>query len=1142
MAGRKPLEGRPPWGSSLGIRQKTTTTNRPSRVGLASRPSTAPSPRGTAPDAEPAPSRSPKKKRRSVAKKPAAEPGPSAHEENCEAAKEVAELIGRRATPPQSPKTASKSPRRSPRSPPASTLRPTIAHKLKEATSPVASTPPETAPRSKQSPIRVPHGRIAAVDEPSPAPMDPTPGKSPIGDRFDAPATHLEPSVTPSTLATPAGSGGVDIGRGDRFGSPAEGKVGSPAEGNRFGSPIEDKPQSPAAPRLPPTPRGSEQAHPPPSSATPPMTPVSVSAAARRPNPEPTELLLEGGEPFVDVRALTAPGGALYALTLDAARPKIAPLGSSDERGTTPSPKRLVGADDDTDDEGDDDDAVYRAAKFAVRLVESAATELAGASRELTAAADEDVAQTAAEVSRAEVADVEDAVMVALLNARSAAARAERRRLLQQIAQRATDWVCAVQPSLGALPARLNAAMAKRAAPSTPAPPSTTGMEYFVIKPPSTPAVMDHRAVQELQRELASAREEVATAKEEAAAAKLETAAAKQETAAARREVQVRAQKSDAGSPATTAAPESTVDAKSLLMEERMDAAAKLASITATHQAELARLKTRIARAENEAATAKVETEQAKANAEEWKTRMEKAERFAADCRERTSVALGNSAAEHAKYEAAEALVRSLTQREEEALRRAKEAEMRCAQVEGSIEAKIESESTRIVLDNNVRNATLVSDLRAELAEARAAQRRAETRAADAEEHEREAAAGEVLRVRAECAASRRNEAATRRELDEHRVAASAAAAARHEEIEELRRDIVTLRNQLEARVEAAEERARVAQAQLAANREAAAMESAQVAEQSNSLRRQAAEAERKLREEIAVVRAELRGARAGEAAAIAREEEVMSKAVELIEQRDEQLRQAKDLHAAELRAALARQDDEMRALRRGGSLGDLHPEFVRNVERALQDERRRRVAAEEDLVNWKRAARESRREVEESREVAEIGDGLGRLRRQLSRQSSRQNSLKIPDRDKPIDAALLSPVDSPPRRRTPPPNFSQRQSPRGSPRVSGGTRANARDSQGSGRSDPATRAERLARDSSLNVFASKEGSQVQIAPPASPPPVPPQSRERTTPAVPSTLNPAAPKPTWTPGYEGMQSPTQRAALLEEVLSNIESL
>ena len=1127
MAGRKPLEGRPPWGSSLGIRQKTTTTNRPSRVGLASRPSTAPSPRGTAPDAEPAPSRSPKKKRRSVAKKPAAEPAPSAHEENCEAAKEVAELIGRRVTPPQSPKTASKSPRRSPRSPPASTLRPTIAHKLKEATSPVASTTPETASRSKQSPIRVPHGRIAVVDEPTPAPMDPTPVESPTGDGFDAPVSHPSQPV-----ATPAGSGGVDIGRGDKFGSPAEDKMRSPPR-DRFGSPIEEKPESPAAPR--PLPAASGEVQPPASSTAPPATPVSVSAAARRRHPEPTELLLEGGEPFVDVRALTAPGGALYALTLDAARPKIARIGSSDANGSTPSPKRRVRADDDTDDEGDDDDAVYRAAKFAVRLVESAATELAGASRELTAAADEDVAQTAAEVSRAEVADVEDAVMVALLNARSAAARAERRRLLQQIAQRATDWVCAVQPSLGALPARLNAAMAERAADAKRAADAPVT--------PSTPAVMDHRVVQELQRDLASARAEVATAKEEAAAAKLETAAAKQETAAARREVRP-ARKGDA--PALTAAAESTADAKSLLMEERMDAAAKLASITATHQAELARLKTRIARAENEAATAKVETEQAKANAEECKSRMEKAERFAAESRERTSVALGNSAAEHAKYEAAEALVRSLTQREEEALRRAKEAEMRCAQVEGSIEAKIESESTRIVLDNNVRNATLVSDLRAELAEARAAQRRAETRAADAEEHEREAAAGEVLRVRAECAAARRNEAATRRELDEHRVAASAAAAARHEEIEGLRRDIVTLRNQLEARVEAAEERARVAQAQLAANREAAAMESAQVAEQSNSLRRQAAEAERKLREEIVVVRAELRGARAGEAAAIAREEEVMSKAVELIEQRDEQLRQAKDLHAAELRAALARQDDEMRALRRGGSLGDLHPEFVRNVERALQDERRRRVAAEEDLVNWKRAARESRREMEESREVAEIGDGLGRLRRQLSRQSSLKNSLKIPDRDKPIDAALLSPVDSPPRRRTPPPNVSQRlSSPRGSPRVSGGTPrgTNARDSQGSGRSDPATRAERFARDSSLNVFASKEGSQVslKIAPAASPPPVPPQSRERVTPAA-AAAAAAAPKPTWTPGYEGLQSPTQRAALLEEVLSNIESL
>ena len=64
----------------------------------------------------------------------------------------------------------------------------------------------------------------------------------------------------------------------------------------------------------------------------------------------------------------------------------------------------------------------------------------------------------------------------------------------------------------------------------------------------------------------------------------------------------------------------------------------------------------------------------------------------------------------------------------------------------------------------------------------------------------------------------------------------------------------------------------------------------------------------------------------------------------------------------------------------------------------------------------------------------------------------------------------------------------------------------------------------------------------MQIAPPASPPPVPPQSRERVMPAAPAAAGPAAPKPTWTPGYEGMQSPTQRAALLEEVLSNIESL
>jgi len=938
-------------------------------------------------------------------------------------------------------------------------------------------------------------------------------------------------------VVTPVGSGGVDIGRGDRFGSPTENRFGSPLEER---SPLEETHASRAASTpgaepgsLPPTP-GSTADGGSTADATPPVTPpghhvspghylVSVSAAALRPNPEPTELLLEGGEPCVDVRALTAPGGALYALTLDAARPRAA---AADVPGTPPGSTRLLDTEAD-----DDDEAVYRAAKFAVRLVESAATELAGASRELTAAADEDVAQTAAECSRAEDADVEDAVMVALLNARSASQRAERRRLLQQIAQRATDWVCAVQPSLGALPARLNAKRAAVQAVHSPA--------------PSTPAVMDHRVVQELQRELAAAREEVAIAKEEAAAAKLQTAAAKQETAAAQRSVEARSRETAVDTPRTTAP---TVDTKTALMEERMDAAAKISSITATHQAELARLKTRIARAENEVASAKVESEQAKANAEEWKGRLEKAERLAAESRERTSVALGNSAAEHAKYEAAEALVRSLTQREEEALRRAKEAEMRCAQVEGSIEAKIESQSTRIVLDNNVRNATAVSELRAELAEARAAQKRAETRAADAEEHEREAAAGEVLRVRAECAAARRTEAATRRELDEHRVTASAAAASHHEEIEALRREIVTLRNQLEARVEVAEERARVAQAQLAANREAANMESAQVAEQSNSLRRQAAAAERKLREEIAVMKADVRGAKAGEAAAIAREEEVMAKAVELIEQRDEQLRRAKDLAAAELRAGLARRDDEMRALRlesasARGSAGDLQTsEFIRNVERALQDERRRRVAAEEGLVSWKRAARESRREMEESREVADINDGLGRLRRQLS--SGRQNSLKIPNRDKPVDAALLSPVDSPPRRRTPPPNFSQRESPRDSPRVSGGARTNQRDSQGSGRSDQMTRVERLARDSSLN-FASKESSQVKLkmAPPASPPPVPPQSKEppAVTPPKPAAAA-AAPKATWTPGYEGLQSPTQRAALLEEVLTNIESL
>ena len=133
----------------------------------------------------------------------------------------------------------------------------------------------------------------------------------------------------------------MDIGRGDRFGSPADGKSGSPPR-DRFGSPIEEKPVSPAAPpSAARSPLGSARTTRPSELSHPSHDPRSSCTLPRRAdaNPEPTELLLEGGEPFVDVRALTAPGVRSTPPSLSTRRDRVsAPLGSSDERGTTPSP------------------------------------------------------------------------------------------------------------------------------------------------------------------------------------------------------------------------------------------------------------------------------------------------------------------------------------------------------------------------------------------------------------------------------------------------------------------------------------------------------------------------------------------------------------------------------------------------------------------------------------------------------------------------------------------------------------------------------------------------------------------------------------------------------------------------------------
>ena len=82
----------------------------------------------------------------------------------------------------------------------------------------------------------------------------------------------------------------------------------------------------------------------------------------------------------------------------------------------------------------------------------------------------------------------------------------------------------------------------------------------------------------------------------------------------------------------------------------------------------------------------------------------------------------------------------------------------RCA-AEGAADARVETEVGRIVLERDRAAAAERSSLTAEVAEARAAQRRAENLAAAAEEHEQEASAGERLRLRAEATAARKAEA-----------------------------------------------------------------------------------------------------------------------------------------------------------------------------------------------------------------------------------------------------------------------------------------------------------------------------------------------------------------------------------------------
>ena len=161
------------------------------------------------------------------------------------------------------------------------------------------------------------------------------------------------------------------------------------------------------------------------------------------------------------------------------------------------------------------------------------------------------------------------------------------------------------------------------------------------------------------------------------------------------------------------------------------------------------------------------------------------------------------------------------------------------------------------------------------------------------------------------------------------------------------------------SRVAAAEEETRVARSALAAMRDANQLEASAAAAAHQKYRRDVSEEDARLRRQIASAIADAEGAAAAAAGARAREEETQSRCVELIEAREEQMRRCRDLAAAELRSAEAAAAEAYRALRDEAAevrraLQDAEAAAAGDrtrADNALEDERRRRVAAEEEAA-----------------------------------------------------------------------------------------------------------------------------------------------------------------------------------------------
>ena len=147
---------------------------------------------------------------------------------------------------------------------------------------------------------------------------DETSGASPSFPPAESPPSFI---VTPATRASPLGSNETPPGDSRPDSTP----------------PGDSRPDSTP-------PGGCRRAHEDPSSSpsSVPSTPFTVSRAAKSGTPDPSELLLDGGDPASDVASLSAPGGILHPLTPGGVRPSAAARRPAPAPGTPTTRRRCL--------------------------------------------------------------------------------------------------------------------------------------------------------------------------------------------------------------------------------------------------------------------------------------------------------------------------------------------------------------------------------------------------------------------------------------------------------------------------------------------------------------------------------------------------------------------------------------------------------------------------------------------------------------------------------------------------------------------------------------------------------------------------------------------------------------------------------